>query len=207
MKLYFSPGACSFAPHIVLNELDLPFTPVKVDLRSHQLTDGTDFYSISPNGYVPVIELDDGTRLAEAAVILQYLADRKPGTLAPAFGSFERYKLMETLNFIATEIHKGFGPLWYPDTPEATRISTVAKLVKRFDAANKLLGNRQFIFGDTFTIADAYLFTVASWSGYLKFDLTAWPLLQKYLERIGELPSVQAAKRVESSKAAAAAAA
>ena len=117
MKLYFSPGACSFAPHIVLNELGIPFTPVKVDLRAHKLADGTDFYSISPNGYVPILELDDGTRLAEAAVVLQYLADRKPGTLAPAFGSFERYKLMETLNFIATEIHKGFSPLWYPETP------------------------------------------------------------------------------------------
>jgi len=205
MKLYFAPGACSFAPHIVLKELGLPFTPVKVDLRSHKVADGTDFYSISPNGYVPILELDDGTRLAEAAVILQYLADRKPGTLAPAFGSFERYRLMETLNFIATEIHKGFSPLWYPDTPEATKIATVAKLVKRFDVVSRMLDDRQFIVGDTFTIADAYLFTVTSWANFLKFDLTPWPTVQKYLERIGARPSVQAAKVVESSKAAAAA--
>lgn len=203
MKLYFSPGACSFAPHIALSELAIPFTPVKVDLRSHALADGTDFYSISPNGYVPVLELDDGTRLAEAQVVLQYLADRKPGTLAPAFGSLPRYKLMEMLNFIATELHKGFGPLWYPDTPEATKASTVAKLGKRFDSVTRMLGDRQFIFGDTFTIADAYLYTILSWTGYLKVDLAPWPSLQRYLERIGARPSVQAAKRVESAKAAA----
>ena len=205
MKLYLSPGACSFAPHIVLNELGLPFTPVKVDLRTHKLADGTDFYSISPNGYVPILELDDGMRLSEAQVILQYLADRKPGTLAPAAGSFERYRLIEALNFIATELHKGFGPLWYPDTPEATKASTLAKLGKRFDRTTQMLGDRQFLVGDTFTIADAYLFTILSWAGFLKVDLTPWPVLQRYLERIGARPSVQAAKRTESTKAAAAA--
>ena len=205
MKLYFSPGACSFAPHVALNELGIKFTPVKVDLRSHKLAgDGTDFYSISPNGYVPILELDDGTRLSEAAVILQYIADRKPGTLAPAFGSMERYRLMEALNFIATEIHKGFGPLWYPDTPEATKATTNAKLGKRFDRASAMLGNRQFIVGDTFTIADAYLFTVLSWAGMLKVDLAKWPSLQKYLARIGERASVKTAKGVESTKAVAA---
>ena len=203
MKLYFAPGACSFAPHIVLNELGLPFTPVKVDLRTHKLADGTDFYSINPNGYVPVLELDDGTRLTEAQVVLQYLADRKPGTLAPAFGSLPRYKLMETLNFIATELHKGFGPLWYPDTPEATKTATVAKLGKRFTTLSSTLGDRPFVVGDTFTIADAYLFTILSWAGYLKVDLAPWPVLQRYLERIGQRPSVQAAKRVESGKLAA----
>ena len=203
MKLYFSPGACSFAPHIVLNELGLPFTPVKVDLRTHKLADGTDFYSINPNGYVPVLELDDGTRLTEAQVVLQYLADRKPGTLAPAFGSFPRYKLMETLNFIATELHKGFGPLWYPDTPEATKTATVAKLGKRFTTLASTLGDRPFVFGDSFTIADAYLFTILSWAGHLKVDLAPWPVLQRYLARIGERASVQAAKRVESGKLAA----
>ena len=203
MKLYFAPGACSFAPHIVLNELGTTFTPVKVDLRSHKLEDGTDFYSISPNGYVPVLELDDGTRLAEAQVILQYLADRKPGTLAPAAGTLERYRLMEALSFIATELHKGFGPLWYPDTPEATKTATLAKLSKRFDRTVQMLGNRQFLVGDTFTIADAYLFTILSWSGFLKVDLKPWPALQQYLERIGARASVQAAKRTESTKASA----
>jgi glutathione S-transferase len=203
MKLYFAPGACSFAPHTVLQELQLPFTPVKVDLRSHKVADGSDYYAISPNGYVPVLELDDGTRLAEAAVILQYLADRKPGTLAPAFGTLDRYKLMETLNFIATELHKGVGPLWYPDTPEATRASTLAKLNKRFERVVAMLGERSFIFGDTFTIADAYLYTILSWAGHLKIDLKPYPALQSYLERIGAQPSVQAARRTESTKAAA----
>ena len=205
MKLYYAPGACSLAPHIVLHELNLPYTPVKVDLRAHKLADGTDFHTINPHGYVPVLELDDGTRITEANVVLQYLADRKPGTLAPAFGSVERYKLMETLSFIATEIHKGFGPLWYPDTPEATRASAIAKLGKRFDEVARTLGQRQYIFGNAFTIADAYLYTVASWSGYLKVDLSKWPALQQYLARIGERESVRKAKSVESTKAAAAA--
>ena len=203
MKLYFAPAACSFAPHIALNELAIPFTPVKVDLRTHKLADGTDFYSINPNGYVPVLELDDGTRMTEAQVILQYLADRKPGTLAPASGTLPRYQLMETLSFIATEIHKGFGPLWYPDTPDATKASTVAKLGKRFESLTRMLGERGFIFGDTFTIADAYLFTILSWAAYLKVDLAPWPALQRYLERIGQRASVQAAKHVESTKVAA----
>jgi len=121
MKLYYSPGACSFAPHVALVEAGLPFEPVKVDIHNHTLADGTDYYGINPKGYVPLLELDDGSRLSEVAVILQYIADRKPGTLAPAFGTHERYKLMEWLNFIATEVHKQFGPLWYPDTPEATK--------------------------------------------------------------------------------------
>jgi glutathione S-transferase len=205
MKLYYAPGACSLAPHIVLHELGLPYTPVKVDLRSHKLPDGSDFYAVNPHGYVPVLELDDGTRITEVQVVLQYLADRKPGTLAPAFGSIERYKLMETLGFIASEIHKGFGPLWHPDTHESTRASTIAKLGKRFDEVSRALGQRQFIFGNSFSVADAYLFTVASWSGYLKVDLSKWPALQQYLARIGERESVRKAKGVESTKAAAAA--
>jgi glutathione S-transferase len=205
MKLYYAPGACSFAPHIVLHELDLSHTPVKVDLRTHKLADGTDFYTINPHGYVPVLELDDGTRLTEAQVVLQYLADRKPGTLAPAFGSLERYKLMQMLGFIATEIHKGFGPLWYPDTPEATRAGAIEKLGKRFDEVSRELGDRQYIFGNAFSIADAYLFTVLSWSSYLKVDLSRWPTLQNYLKRIAERESVRKAKTMESTKAAAAA--
>ena len=205
MKLYFSPGACSLAPHIALQELGLDYTPVKVDLRSHTLADGGDFYAINPKGYVPVLELDDGTRLTEAAVVLQYIADRKPGALAPAFGGFERYRLMEWLNFIATEIHKGFGPLWYPDTPQATRTSTIDKLGKRFDYVAPVLESRPYVFGSEFTIADAYLFTVVSWSGLLKVDISRWPAIGKYLERIGARPSVQAAKRVESGAKAAAA--
>jgi len=121
MKLYFSPGACSLAPHIALHEIGVPFDGLRVDLKAHKVADGTDYYSVNPKGYVPLLELDTGERLTEAAVILQYIADRKPGTLAPAFGSIERYRLMEWLNFIATEVHKQFGPLFYPTTPDATQ--------------------------------------------------------------------------------------
>lgn len=133
MKLYYAPGACSMAAHITLNESDVPFTAVRVDLRSHRLPDGTDYYALNPNGYVPLLELDDGERLTEVAVILQYVADRHPGTLAPAFGTLERYRLMEWLNFIATEIHKGLGPLWKPATPDAYRATVLETVGKRFD--------------------------------------------------------------------------
>jgi glutathione S-transferase len=199
MKLYYSPGACSFAPHIALLELGLPAQTVKVDLRAHKLADGSDYYAINPKGYVPTLELDDGTRLTEAAVVLQYLADRKPGTLAPAFGGIERYQLMEWLNFIATEIHKGFGPLWYPDTPEATREKAVATLQKRFAIVEEALGRHPHIAGDAFTIADAYLYTLLGWSTFLKVDLSAFPRIGAYMERVAARPAVRAAKAAESS--------
>ena len=133
MKLYYSPAACSLAPHIALEEAGLPYELVKVDLRTHKLADGTDYYTINPKGYVPLLELDDGERLSEVAVILQYIADRKPGTLAPAYGTMERYRVNEWLNFIATEIHKQFGPLWHAETPDATKAAQRALLAKRFD--------------------------------------------------------------------------
>ena len=137
MKLYYSPGACSLAPHIALSEAGLPYDTAKVDLRKHTLADGTDYYTINPKGYVPLLELDDGTRLSEVAVILQYIADRKPGTLAPAFGGMDRYRLMEWLNFIATELHKQFSPLWYPTTPDATKEAQRTKLASRFEYLSK----------------------------------------------------------------------
>src|SRR5512147_2270298 len=164
MKLYYSTGACSLAPHIALEELGLPYTAKRVDLKSHTLADGADYYAINPKGYVPVLELDDGTRLTEAAVILQYIADRKPGSLAPAFGGIDRYRLMEWLNFIATEVHKQFGPLWYPTTPDATKEAQRAKLATRFDYVAKALAGKSYLTGETFTIADAYLFTMLNWA-------------------------------------------
>ena len=145
MKLYYSPGACSLAPHIALVEAGLPFTSVKVDLRTHKLADGTDYYTINPKGYVPLLELPDGERLSEVAVILQYIADRKPGTIAPAFGTMARYRLMEWLNFVATEVHKQFSPLFYPTTPEATREAQRAKLATRFDLIAKTLEPHPFL--------------------------------------------------------------
>jgi glutathione S-transferase len=192
MKLYYSPGACSLAPHIALSESGLDYAAVKVDLGKHQLADGTDYYTINPNGYVPLLETDDGTRLAEVAVILQYIADRKPGTLAPAFGSMERYRLMEWLNFIATEIHKQFGPLWDPSTPDATKERQRATLAKRFDYVSKTLSVQPYLAGDKFSIADAYLFTVANWAGTLKIDLSPWPALQQVQARVAARPKVHA---------------
>jgi glutathione S-transferase len=192
MKLYYAPGACSLAPHIALNEAGLAHGAVKVDLRKHQLADGTDYYKINPKGYVPLLETDDGMRLSEVAVLLQYIADRKPGTLAPAFGTMERYRLMEWLNFIATEIHKQFGPLWDPTTPDATKEKQRATLAKRFDYVAKSLAAHPYLTGDAFTIADAYLFTVVNWSGMLNVDLSPWPALQQFQARVAARPKVHA---------------
>jgi glutathione S-transferase len=197
MKLYYAPAACSFAPHIALREAGVPFEPVKVDLRKHTLADGSDYYAINPKGYVPLLELDDGQRLSEVAAILQYIADRKPGTLAPAFGSMERYRLMEWLNFIGTEIHKQFGPLWYADTPDATKEKQRATLAKRLHHVATTLGKQPYLMGENFTVADAYLHTMLNWTGFLKVDLTPWPALQQYQERIAARPAVQEAQRVE----------
>jgi len=197
MKLYYSPAACSLAPHIALEEAGIPHDLVKVDLRAHKLADGTDYYTINPKGYVPVLELDSGERLTEAAVILQYIADRKPGTIAPAFGSIERYRLMEWLNFIATEVHKQYGPLWYPDTPDATKEKQRATLAKRFDWIVKTLDKQPYLTGQSFTVADAYLFTVVNWSSTLKVDLSPWPALQQFQKRVAERPKVHAALKAE----------
>jgi len=197
MKLYYSPGACSLAPHIALHEVGLPFTAVKVDLRTHKLDDGTDYYTINPKGYVPLLELPSGERLSEVGVILQYIADRKPGTIAPAFGAMERYRLMEWLNFIATEVHKQFSPLWNPTTPEATKEAQRTKLAARFDLVAQTLAKQPYLTGETFTVADAYLFTVVSWAGTLKVDLTPWPALQQFQARVAARPKVHEALKAE----------
>ena len=199
MKLYYSPAACSFAPHIALYEAGLPFEPVKVDLRKHTLADGTDYYTINPKGYVPVLELDDGSRLTEVAAILQYIADRKPGTLAPSFGMFERYRLIEWLNFIATEVHKQFSPLWYPDTPDATKEAQRARLAKRFEHLERTLANQPYLMGEKFTVADAYLHALLNWSGHLKVDLTPFAALQEYQKRVAARPAVLEAQKAEHS--------
>lgn len=197
MKLYYAPAACSLAPHIALSEAGLPHELVRVDLRTHTLPDGTDYRTINPKGYVPVLELDDGTRLTEVAVILQYIADRAPGTLAPAFGSMERYRVMEWLNFIATEVHKGFGPLWKPDTPADYRTRVIATLGTRFDYLAPVLAKKPFLTGDRFGIADAYLYTILNWAKILKVDLAGWPALGQFLDRVSARPRVQDALREE----------
>ena len=197
MKLYYTPGACSQAPHIAIHELGLPYEAVKVDLATHKLDDGTDYRTINPKGYVPTLELDDGTRLTEANVILQYLAEQKPGRLAPAFGSKERWKLIEWLAFIASEVHKGFGPLWNPKTPDDVRERTVQALGNRFGYLAQTLEKQPFLMGDEFSIADAYLFVVLNWSDLHKVDLAPWPSLQQFRKRVAARPAVQATLKAE----------
>ena len=197
MKLYYAPGACSLAVHIALAESGLPYSLERVDLRAHKLADGRDYYAINPKGYVPVLELDGGERLTEVAVVLQYVADRKPGTLAPAFGSMERYRLMEWLNFIATEIHKGLGPLWKPTTPEAYKPVVLQAIANRFDYVAKAIGTQPYLTGAAFTIADAYLYTMLNWHRFLKFDLDRWPVLKQYEARVAARPNVRKALEQE----------
>ena len=191
MKLYYAPGACSLAAHIALQESGLPYKVERVDLREHKTASGTDFRTINPKGYVPVLELDDGERLTEAGVVLQYIADRNPGTLAPAWGSMARYRLIEWINFIATEIHKGLAPLWKPTTPEAYRSTVLANVGARFDHVVDTLRKTPYLTGDAFTIADAYLFTIVNWHNFLDFDIERWPALQQFQARVAARPNVK----------------
>lgn len=197
MKLYYAPGACSQAPHIAINELGRAVELVKVDLVKHTLPDGSDFRAINPKGYVPMLELDDGTRLTEASVVLQYLADLAPGTLAPVFGTPERWRLMEWLAFIATEMHKGFGPLWNPNTPPEVRSRTMHALGNRLALVAETLERQPYLTGTDFTVADAYLFVILSWSGLLKVDLAPWPALAAFQARVASRPAVQATLKAE----------
>ncbi len=197
MKLYFSPGACSLAPHIVLRELGLAHTRVKVDTRAGKTEDGGEYRKINPKGYVPTLELDNGERLTEAAVLLQYLADRAPDAgLAPAAGTMARYRLQEWLNFIATEIHKGFGPLWKPDSTDDEKQRTRSRLGLRLDWLARELGSREYLLG-VFSIADAYLFTVLNWGQWTGVDLAQWPALKAYVDRVAARPKVAEALRAE----------
>ncbi|MBV6416992.1 MAG: Glutathione S-transferase GST-6.0 [Steroidobacteraceae bacterium] len=197
MKLYYSPGACSQAPHIAAHELGLPVETVKVDLRTHTLADGSDYYKVNPKGYVPLLVLADGTTLTEANVVLQYLADQKPGTLAPKFGTLERWKLTEMLAFLATEVHKGFSALWNPRTPAEVRAAAVERLGTRFALLSQTLAKQPFLMGDKFTIADAYFFVLLNWTNIHKVDLTPWPALKDYQARVAARPAVQATLKAE----------
>jgi glutathione S-transferase len=197
MKLYFSPGACSLAPHIVLRELGLPHERVKVDVRAGKTEDGADYRHINSKGYVPTLELDNGERLTEAAVLLQYLADQAPAAgLIPPPGSMDRYRLQEWLNFIATEIHKGFGPLWKPDSTDDEKARVRARLGARLDWLARQLEGRDYLTG-RFSIADAYLFTILNWGQWTGVDLAAWPTLRHYVARIASRPRVAEALRAE----------
>lgn len=194
MKLYFSPGACSLSPHIALLEAGLPFTLEMASTKTHQLKDGTDFYTINPLGYVPVLELDNGQRLREGPAIVQYIADQAPASkLAPANGTFERYQLQEWLGFIGTEVHKGFSPLFNPNMPDTVKDMSRLQVLKRLTWVDSQLAGKDFLMGADFTVADGYLFTVCGWSGFVGVDISGLPHLAKFLQRVGARPSVQKA--------------
>jgi glutathione S-transferase len=198
MKLYFSPGACSLHPHIALREAGLAADLVRVDLRAHKTQDGHDFYAINPKGYVPVLQLDDGSLLTEGAVIDQYIADRKPeAKLAPPAGTIERYHLQEWLNFIASEVHKAFGPLFGSD--EAAKDAARSRVGKRFELVAKALESRPYLMGDTFTVADGYLYNMLRWTTFTGIDMGQWPALKAFYARVDERPSVKAALAAEKS--------
>lgn len=198
MKLYYSPGACSLSPHIALEESGLPYEAIAAPTKTHQLPDGTDYYSINPLGYVPLLVLNDGRQLREGPAIVQYIADQVPAKkLAPANGTFERAKLHEWLNFIGTELHKGFGPLFNPATPAEYKTMVIAKLGERLKFTDGLLSGQQFVMGDTFNVADGYLFTVTNWAQPLSIDLTPYSNLLAYRARVAARPAVVRAMQAE----------
>lgn len=198
MKLYYSPGVCSLSPHIVLREAGLAFEPVLAPTKTHQLPDGTDYYTINPLGYVPMLELDDGTRLREGPAIVQYLADQAPQkNLAPASGTLPRYRLQEWLNFISTEIHKSFSPLFSPAMPEDGKKIYRERLANRFAFVNGELANKPYVMGENFTVADAYLYTVTRWTKPMAIDTSAWPHLMAHFARVEARPAVQEALKAE----------
>lgn len=194
MKLYYSPGACSLAPHIVLTELGLAHRIDKVSLRGHTTSDGSDFRAINPKGQVPALVLDDGSVMTEVAVLLQYLADQKPGSgLAPPAGTMARWRLMETLNYIATDIHKGLGGFFNPVLSDEIKVPLRAQMAKKLDALAARFDTRHYADGESYSIADAYLFTVLGWAPMVGIDLATWPQLVAYRARIEERPAVQRA--------------
>ncbi len=198
MKLYYSAGACSLAPHIALQEAGLAFEAIAAPTKTHKLTDGTDYYTINPLGYVPLLVLDDGRQLRESPAILQYIADQVPAKqLAPANGTFERYKLQEWLNFIGTELHKGFAPLFTPGMPDEAKTIAKTRLSSRLQWVDGELAKSPYLMGDTFTVADGYLFTVAGWSKYVGVDISSLANLGAYMARVGARPTVQSALRAE----------
>jgi glutathione S-transferase len=198
MKLYFAPGACSLSPHIVLQEAGIAAETEQVDNKEKKTKSGKDYWAINPKGQVPALQLDSGEMLTEGPVIVQYLADQKPDSgLVPASGTIERYRVQEWLNFITSELHKSFGPIFRPTTPDAFKAISKENIGKRFDWLDKQLAGRQYLMGDKFTVADAYLFTVLRWSSRVEIDVAKWPNLKTYMDRVGARPKVQAAMKAE----------
>ncbi|HEX9461729.1 MAG TPA: glutathione transferase GstA [Alphaproteobacteria bacterium] len=198
MKLYFSPGACSLSPHIVLREAGLNFELEQVDTKTKKTKAGADFWTVNPKGYVPVLRLDNGETLTEGPAIVQYLADQKPESgLAPKPGSLERYRLAEWLNFTTSELHKGFTPLFKPNTADEYKKIARETLATRLAYLDKQLAGRQYLMADRFTVADAYAFTVVNWSNFQNVDLAPWPNVKAYMDRVRARPKVQEALKAE----------
>lgn len=198
MKLYYSPGACSLSPHIALEEAGLTYEAIAAPTKTHQLPDGTDYYTLNPLGYVPLLQLDDGTLLREGPVIVQYIADQAPARkLAPANGTLARYQMQSWLNFIGTELHKGFSPLFNPATPAEYKTMVVERLLSRLKWVDGELAGKQYLMGDAFSVADAYLFAITNWAAPMKLDLSNLANLTAYRERVAARPAVQQAMKAE----------
>jgi glutathione S-transferase len=198
MKLFYSPGACSLSPHIVLCELGMAHELEKVDLRSHTTASGADYYAINPKGYVPALRLDNGQTLTEGPAIVQYLADQRPEAgLLPAAGSLERARVQEWLSFIGTELHKNFSPLFNPTTSADAKSAALAGIAKRLSYVEQALSGQSFLCGERFSVADAYLFVVLGWCQHLSIDLNPHPAIQAFQQRVGARPAVQQALQAE----------
>ncbi len=198
MKLYFSPGACSLSPHIVLREAGANFELEQVNHQEKKTKAGRDYWTVNPKGQVPCLELDNGETLTEGPVIVQYIADLMPAAgLAGAAGSMERYRIQEWLNYIGSELHKSFGPMFRPTTPDAYKELSRENIGKRFDWLDKQLAGKQYLMGDKFSVADAYLFAVARWSPRVNIDISKWPNIKAFVERVAARPKVQEALKAE----------
>lgn len=198
MKLFYSPGACSLSPHIVLNELDLPYTVEKVDLKNHTTASGADFYTINAKGYVPALQLNNGEVLTEGPAIIQYLADQKPQVnLLPPAGSLERARVQEWLNFIGTELHKTLAALFNPSISAEAKSKTIDTFGKRLGFVEQALQGRDFLTGNSFSAADAYLFTIVNWAPMLNIDISPWPTVAEFQKRVASRPAVQKTLKAE----------
>jgi len=198
MKLYYAPGACSLSPHVVLREAGMTFDLDKVDLGEKKTSDGSDFTKISPLGYVPALQLDDGEVLTEGAAIVQYLADQAPAAkLMPEAGTTDRYKAQEWLTFISSELHKGFSPLFNPALPDEMKSGVITRLETRFDYVEKQLAGKQYLMGDAFSVVDAYGFTILNWANFKDIDLSRWPNISAYMGRVAARPKVNEALKAE----------
>jgi glutathione S-transferase len=198
MKLYYSPGACSLSPHIVLNEAGLPFEKIKADTKTKVLPDGSDYRSVNPLGYVPLLELDDGTRITEGPAIVQYIADQVPAKkLAPPNGTMERVRLQTWLNFVTSELHKGFSPLFNPSMPDEAKKIFRERLGTRFAYLDKHLATNDYLMGKDFSVADAYAFVVSNWAGRVDVDLSSYANVLSWRKRVGARPAVQDAMKAE----------